>query len=183
MNRRSRVACGAKVDQLDGRRLQVLEQDVLGFQVAVADAHVREQREHLEQLLAKVTYERGGEADALVLLEKLEQVDAERLEEQAQMALEDKMVVQLHHERARVEGLAADHAGRLLLFLHFLCVGLGRQPEALQQLYLGLCLPPEGAAVADDLERKDRPVDHVLHLQHLPECACEQEPTESRGWG
>ena len=76
------------------------------------DAHLSEQGKDLEELLGEVTDERAREALALVLLEELEQVDAERLEEEAQVTAVREVVVQLDDERAGV-GLGLTAAGGL----------------------------------------------------------------------
>ena len=84
------------------------------------DAHLSEQGKDLEELLGEVTDERARETLALVLLEELEQVDAERLEEQAQVTAVREVVVQLDHEGAGV-GLGLAAAG-----------GLARQGQPLE---------------------------------------------------
>ena len=76
------------------------------------DAHLSEQGQDLEELLGEVTDERTREALALVLLEELEQVDAERLKEQAQVTAVREVVVQLDDEGAGV-GLGLTTAGSL----------------------------------------------------------------------
>ena len=66
----------------------------------------------MEELLGEVTDERARQALALVLLEELEQVDAERLKEEAQVTAVREVVVQLDDERAGV-GLGLAAAGGL----------------------------------------------------------------------
>ena len=76
------------------------------------NAHLSEQGQDLEELLGEVTDERARQALALVLLEELEQVDAERLKEEAQVTAVREVVVQLDDERAGV-GLGLTAAGGL----------------------------------------------------------------------
>lgn len=101
----ARARAMARAHQLDGGRVQVLQQHVLGLEVAVADAYLAQEGEDLEELLGEVTDERAREARAPVLLQQLQQIHPQGLKGQAQVAAEDKVRVELHDERACVDVL------------------------------------------------------------------------------
>lgn len=85
------VAGRAEVDQLDGGRVQILKQDVLWLEIAVADLHVTQQPEHFEQLLAEVTDQRDPQPLVVLLLEQLEQIDPQLLKDDAQVVPVDEV--------------------------------------------------------------------------------------------
>lgn len=79
------VAGGAKVNNLDNRALEVFQQDVFGFEIAMNQPRLVEQRKPVKQLLGKDSDQRRAQPAELVLFDELVQVDAQQLEDQAQM--------------------------------------------------------------------------------------------------
>lgn len=90
----SLVTSRTEIDNLDDGALEILEQNVFGFQIAVNQARLVEQCKTIEKLLSKDADQSGAESSELVLLDKLVQVDAEELKHQAKMLTVDECVLQ-----------------------------------------------------------------------------------------
>lgn len=88
------VAGRSKINYLDDRAFEVLQQDVLRFQIAVDEAGLVEQGQAVEQLLSKHTHQGGAKASELVLLDQFVQVDAKEFENQAEMLAMDEGILQ-----------------------------------------------------------------------------------------
>lgn len=94
----------AKVDDLDGRRLQPVwsrdqrvrkvdesdarfEQDILGLQVAMNEPRLVEHRHAIEQLSREDANERGRKPSERVLLDEFVKVGSEKFEDEAEMGV------------------------------------------------------------------------------------------------
>jgi hypothetical protein len=90
----SLVTSRTEIDNFDDGALEVLEQNVFGFQITVNQAGLVEECKTIKKLLGKDADQSGAESSELVLLDKLVQVDAEELKHQAKMLTVDKSILQ-----------------------------------------------------------------------------------------
>jgi hypothetical protein len=79
------VARGAKVNDFDLWGLKGLEEDVLGFEIAVDEARVFEDGHGVEELRHKDLDELRRQALELVLLNELVEIGAEQLKDETEM--------------------------------------------------------------------------------------------------
>ena len=115
----------------------------------------------------------GRRRHALVLLQQLEQVYAERLEDQAEVRLVFKVLMELYHERARIGtrlGGATGGAGGGGDGLGGVAVG---EAQPLQDLDLRQRLPAERLPIANDLDGQDGAVRGAC-LEDLSKGPCER---------
>lgn len=81
----SLIACGSKVDNFDDGALQVLQKNILGFQIAVYQARFVQEGQAIQELLGENPDQRGTKTPELVLLDQFVQIDAEKFKDQAQV--------------------------------------------------------------------------------------------------
>ncbi len=88
------VAGRSKINNFDDWTLEILEEDILGLQIAVDQPRLVQQSEAVEKLLREDSDQRGAEATELVLLDQLVQIDTQQLEHQAQVLPMDEGVLE-----------------------------------------------------------------------------------------
>lgn len=144
------VARRAEVDHFDAGPALLLEQHVLGLEVAVDDAVAVQELETLEDRVRELAHEQQREALELVLLDQLVQVHREQLERDAHVRAEREVLEQVHHVVRAVAVLP---------------------PQVLEDPDLLGRLPREALLVAHDLQRDLSAVAVVEALEHLAERA------------
>ena len=87
---------------LDGALVGPFEQDVLRFEVAVDDFMPTQVAQADEDLLREAADETQGEALEVIVLDKLVQVEAQKLEADAQVATKVERLAHVHHVGALV---------------------------------------------------------------------------------
>jgi hypothetical protein len=71
------IASRPKVDDFDNGTLQVLQQDILGLQVAMYQSSLVQQTQPIQKLLRKDSDECRAQASELILFDQFVQVDAQ----------------------------------------------------------------------------------------------------------
>jgi hypothetical protein len=94
VDRLSFITCGPKVDDLDDRAFEVLEEDVFWFQITMYEARLVQQSKPVQQLLREDTDQCRAETSKLVLFDQFVQIDAKQLEYETQMLSMDERVFQ-----------------------------------------------------------------------------------------
>jgi len=97
---------------LDAAAAGLLEQNVLGLQVAVDDAAVMQQLETLEDGVRKLADEREAEALELVALDQLVEVHAQQLKRDADVRAEREVFRHVDYVRRAVLILPPSHNRR-----------------------------------------------------------------------
>eukprot|EP00959_Pyramimonas_sp_CCMP1952_P474340 9503289-Pyramimonas_sp.AAC.1 len=81
---------------LDLARVEALEQDVLGLEVAVHDARLAEHHQGVQDLAQKEPLQVHAQPTELVLPDELVQVDVQQLKHQAEVLAVHKVVQHAH---------------------------------------------------------------------------------------
>lgn len=84
----------SKINHLDRRRLQVLQQDVLRFEIAMDDAGLVQHTEGIQKLGCKDANQTHSQSAELVLFDKLIQIDRQQLKHKTEVPPVNKCVLQ-----------------------------------------------------------------------------------------
>ena len=170
------VARGPEIDDLDDGALEVLEEDVLGLQVAVDEPRLVQQGQAIQQLLCKDPDQGGAEAAELVLLDELVQIDAQQLEHQAQVLAVDEGVLE---SQEMVVVVLVQLGVELAAWLAFSGNGAAQQNVELtyqiQDRHLHHALVEIRCSVLDDLDGDHLLRLHILALHHLAKSALAED--------
>lgn len=75
------IACRSEIDDFNDWTFQILEQNVLRFQVAMYQPSLVEESKAIQELLSKHPYQCGTKAPELVLFDELVEIDAEQFKD------------------------------------------------------------------------------------------------------
>jgi hypothetical protein len=152
-----------------------LEKDVLGLEIAMNDLGLLQHRQSVEELSGEDAHERGAEPAERVLLDELIEVVGEELEDEAEMRVVDKRVLEPKHvvlvvlvplivdlRRERSSTLSRQDEMR-------------RAPHELQNCDLHHALLKVRRLVLDYLDRDNLVCLHVLTLDDLTERSLTQD--------
>mmetsp|Transcript_27372 Transcript_27372/g.71043 ORF Transcript_27372/g.71043 Transcript_27372/m.71043 type:complete len:486 (+) Transcript_27372:856-2313(+) len=96
VDRAVRKAGRAEVDDFDLARVQPFQQHVLGLEITVDDARVPQHHQRVEDLGEEDAEEVHAEAAELIVLDELVKIDAEQLEDEAEVLPVHKEVMEAH---------------------------------------------------------------------------------------
>lgn len=100
----SKLTRAAEVDDFDGTSFRIAEQNVLWLQVAVYDVEFgwREEQQRRADLLSELTCQVEWHTAKIGISQKIIEVVGEHLENEAEMIVMDKVLLQLHYNKRAI---------------------------------------------------------------------------------